>query len=135
MDLILKTPMKQMIQDSSRRLKESLALPIDDIHETKAKANEIFRCYMHYWNEDEDCILWHVHDEVMKVKLYMASDDLRDVGWRYLKQRFMEDSRHWVPLHFLKGRIREIGRNKEGCVEEIIESSMVDVDYCILYHM
>ncbi|KAL0911067.1 hypothetical protein M5K25_019175 [Dendrobium thyrsiflorum] len=68
-----------MIQERSTQLRESLMLCTDESFEAQAKFNEICQYVMHFRKEDEDCLLWHIHDEVMKIKLYRAGDDLRDV--------------------------------------------------------
>ncbi|KAL0910830.1 hypothetical protein M5K25_018921 [Dendrobium thyrsiflorum] len=120
-----------MIQEGISRLKESLSLLTDESLEAKAISNENFRCVMHFWSEDKDCLLWHTHDDVTKIKLYRAGDDLRDVGWRYVQQRFREHDGHLISLDFLKARIREIGRAREGSVEIVIERLMIDIDQCL----
>ncbi|KAH0460432.1 hypothetical protein IEQ34_011095 [Dendrobium chrysotoxum] len=88
---------------------------------------------MHSWDDNQDCLLWHKHDEVKKIKEYRVGPELRDVGWNYLQHSFSVHDRHLVPIDFLKGRIRELGLDKEGIVEPGIGRSMLDIDHCILY--
>ncbi|KAH0461266.1 hypothetical protein IEQ34_008841 [Dendrobium chrysotoxum] len=134
MDKMRAIPTQQLIEEGSSRLYESLAYNTDEILEAKARSNEIFRCVMHTWGEDEDCILWHENHDVMKIRQYRSGFELRDVGWKLLQDRFYDMGGHLVPLNFLKGHIMEHGRDKVGIVEPGMGRSMLDIDHCILYH-
>ncbi|KAH0465511.1 hypothetical protein IEQ34_005614 [Dendrobium chrysotoxum] len=125
LDATRTVPTKQRIRDGSRRLRESLSFPTDEILEAKVTSNELFRCVIHSWDDDQDCLLWHKHDEVKKIKEYRAGPELRDVGWNYLQHSFSVHDRHLVPIDFLKGRIQELGLDKEGIVEPGIGRSRV----------
>ncbi|KAH0452274.1 hypothetical protein IEQ34_019573 [Dendrobium chrysotoxum] len=102
LDAIRSVPTKQMIREGSSRLRESLYFPTDKVLEAKVSSNKLFRCVMHTWDEDHDCLLWHKHDELKKIKEYRASPELRDVGWKYLQQSFNIHDHHLVSIDFLK---------------------------------
>ncbi|KAL0906849.1 hypothetical protein M5K25_025377 [Dendrobium thyrsiflorum] len=133
-DKIRGIPTRHYVQEGSSRVHESLSYSTDDILEAKVRSNEIFRCVMHTWGEDEDCRLWHEHDAVMKEKQYRLGFELRNISWNELQDRFCGHDGHLVSLEFLKGRILELGRDKEGTVEPGMGRSMLDIDHCILYH-
>ncbi|KAI0498195.1 hypothetical protein KFK09_021436 [Dendrobium nobile] len=126
-------PTNQLIEEGSSRIHESLAYSPDEILEVKATTNEIFRCLLHTWGEDEDVVLWHENDEIMKLRQYRSGYELRASGWKLLQERFSDMNGHLVSLNFIKDRIRELGCDRHGNVEPGIGISMVDIDHCILY--
>ncbi|PKU60944.1 hypothetical protein MA16_Dca027775 [Dendrobium catenatum] len=124
---------KQWITEGTIQVRESLSYPIDEDLESRVSSNELFRCVIHTWDEDEDFLLWHLHDDTMKEKEYRGNAARRELGWKYIHEGFTDFKHHLVAKDFLKGRILELCRAKNSDIEPGLGRSMMDIENCISY--
>ncbi|KAI0498928.1 hypothetical protein KFK09_019826 [Dendrobium nobile] len=73
-------PNKERFDEESRRIHASIARAGDTLLEQKANANEIFRCCLHKWSEEEDDRLWAIHAELIVMR-YHELKCHRDEGY------------------------------------------------------
>ncbi|PKU80496.1 hypothetical protein MA16_Dca021797 [Dendrobium catenatum] len=133
LDDISNVERKQWITEGTIRVRESLSYPTAEDLETRVLSNELFRCVIHTWDEDEDYLLWHLHDDTMKEKEYRGNTARRELGWKCIQEGFTDFKHHLVAIDFLKGRIIELYRDKNCDIKPGFGRSMMDIDNCILY--
>ncbi|KAI0488322.1 hypothetical protein KFK09_028150 [Dendrobium nobile] len=124
---------KLWITEGTIRVRKSLSYPTDKDLEARVSSNELFRCVIHTWDEDEDFLLWHLHDDTMKEKEYRGNTARRELGWKCIQEGFTDFKHHLVAIDFMKGRILELCRAKNGDIGLGMGRSMMDTDNCILY--
>ncbi|PKU60724.1 hypothetical protein MA16_Dca026716 [Dendrobium catenatum] len=127
------TEIKQWITEGTIRVRGSLSYGVDEDLEARVASNELFRCIIHTWDEEEYFLLWHLHEDTMKEKEYRGNHARRELGWKCIQEGFPIFKHHLVGIDFLKGRFLELGRTKEGDIEPGLGRSMMDIDNCILY--
>ncbi|PKU70734.1 hypothetical protein MA16_Dca024434 [Dendrobium catenatum] len=125
---------KQWIPEGTIRVRGSLSYPVDEDLEARVSSNELFMCIIHTWDEDEDFLLWHLHEDTMKEKEYRDNHARRELDWKYIHEGFPIFKRHIMAKDFLKGRILELCRAKNGDIEPGLGRSMMDIDNYILYY-
>ncbi|KAI0507831.1 hypothetical protein KFK09_013959 [Dendrobium nobile] len=124
---------KQLITEGTIRVRKSLSYSINEDLEARVLSNELFRCVIHTWDEDEDELLWNVHDDMKTAKEFKGNPAHRELGWNYVQEGFPLFKHHLVAKDFLKGRILELSCDKDNTVAQGMGRSMMDIDNCILY--
>ncbi|KAI0493201.1 hypothetical protein KFK09_027477 [Dendrobium nobile] len=101
MEMLKGVPNKERFDEESRRIHASIARAGDTPLEQKANANEIFRCCLHKWSEEEDDRLWAIHAKLI-VKWHQINDVAERKGQLVSipeRETILEAASHLLMVH------------------------------------